>query len=163
MDIIFESVAPTDKEKIVTLGELVNEKHIIPSLSAKGKNTMRSRRRRDIEETFNSSIYKSIKAILNNEIIGYIAWRNGNYIAQLYVKSEYQYIGVGKRLVKEMLLVSESKTVELKSSINAVGFYEKLGFKAASEEQQKDGVSYVPMVFNTTPPSVYEHSKLKKS
>jgi len=113
--------------------------------------TMRKRRRLDIEEAINAAIYKSIKAVHKNEIIGYIAWRNGNYIAQLYVNSEYQGMGIGKELIGQMLSASDTTAVELKSSTNAVGFYKKLGFVASGDEQSKDGVCYVPMVLNNLP------------
>jgi len=150
MDINIEIVLLKDMPEIVALGELVNEKHVIPDLSAEGRKTMRSRRRHDIEETINSSIYQSLKAVLHNEIVGYIAWRNSNYIAQLYVKSEYQGRGIGKQLVGKMLIVSQAEKIELKSSKGAVGFYKKLGFNEVTGEQNKDGVSYVPLLLNTS-------------
>lgn len=148
MDVEFEAVLLEDRAEIVALGELVNEKHIVPFLSPQGQVTMRNRRKADIEETIDSPIYQTIKAVLKNKIIGYIAWRNSKYIAQLFVNSENHGMGIGRALVDQMSL-SGSTMVELKSSTNAVGFYEKLGFTVTADVQRIEGIDYVPMVFKS--------------
>jgi len=94
MDIVYELVSQEDQQLILALGETVNEEFVIPFLSLDGQEAMRNARKGDIEQATNTEVYTSIKAIKNDEIIGYVAWRQGNYIAQLYVSSKYQNKGL---------------------------------------------------------------------
>ncbi|EGQ9065003.1 GNAT family N-acetyltransferase [Vibrio parahaemolyticus] len=146
MDIVYELVSQEDQQLILALGETVNEEFVIPFLSLDGQEAMRNARKGDIEQATNTEVYTSIKAIKNDEIIGYVAWRQGNYIAQLYVSSKYQKQGVGRGLITEMLKRSGASSIELKASVNAVGFYQRLGFQSVDIEQVKNGIRYVPML-----------------
>ncbi|ELZ1717843.1 GNAT family N-acetyltransferase [Vibrio parahaemolyticus] len=146
MDISYELVTQEDQQSILALGEAVNEEFVIPYLSSDGQEAMRNTRKGDIEQATNTEIYTSIKAIKNGAIVGYIAWRQGNYIAQLYVSSKYQNQGVGRGLITEMLKRSGASSIELKASVNAVGFYKRLGFQTVGTEQVKNGIRYVPML-----------------
>ncbi|ELH8889890.1 GNAT family N-acetyltransferase [Vibrio cholerae] len=146
MNISYELVTPEDQQLILALGEAVNEEFVIPYLSSDGQEAMRNARKGDIEQATNTEIYTSIKAVKNGAIVGYVAWRQGNYIAQLYVSSKYQNQGVGRGLITEMLKRSGASSIELKASVNAVGFYERLGFQSVGTEQVKNGIRYVPML-----------------
>ncbi|HAS8173999.1 TPA: GNAT family N-acetyltransferase, partial [Vibrio vulnificus] len=94
----------------------------------------------------NTDIYTSIKAVKNGAIVGYVAWREGNYIAQLYVSAKNQNQGIGRGLINQMKRHSGVSSIELKASVNAVGFYKRLGFQFVDTEQVKNGIRYVPMV-----------------
>ncbi|ANN26367.1 GNAT family N-acetyltransferase [Vibrio vulnificus] len=146
MNISYELVTQEDQQLILSLGESVNEEFVIPYLSSDGQEAMRNARKGDIEQATNTEIYTSIKAVKNGAIVGYVAWRQGNYIAQLYVSSKYQNQGVGRGLITEMLKRSGASSIELKASVNAVGFYERLGFQSVGTEQVKNGIRYVPML-----------------
>jgi predicted N-acetyltransferase YhbS len=108
---------------------------------------MRKARQVDIKRAIDTDIYTSVKAVKDGQIVGYVSWRQGNYIAQLYVSSKYQKKGIGRELVSEMLRRSGSLSIELKASVNAVSFYKRLGFKPTDKEQVKDGIRYLPMLF----------------
>ncbi|EKO3793775.1 GNAT family N-acetyltransferase [Vibrio metschnikovii] len=146
MNISYELVTQEDQQLILALGESVNEEFVIPYLSSDGQEAMRNARKGDIEQATNAEIYTSIKAVKNGAIVGYVAWRQGNYIAQLYVSSKYQNQGVGRGLIAEMLKRSGASSIELKASVNAIGFYERLGFQSVGTEQVKNGIRYVPML-----------------
>ncbi|WP_274380289.1 GNAT family N-acetyltransferase [Vibrio navarrensis] len=103
MNISYELVTQEDQQLILALGEAVNEEFVIPYLSSDGQEAMRNARKGDIEQATNTEIYTSIKAVKNGAIVGYVAWRQGNYIAHLYVSSKYQNQGVGRGLITEML------------------------------------------------------------
>ncbi|MGI9281144.1 MAG: GNAT family N-acetyltransferase [Endozoicomonas sp.] len=145
MELTLKEIVASDLSEILELAESVNEEHVIPCLNPEGQQTMRRVRRSDIEQVINKDVYTAIKAVAEGRIIGYVAWRQGRYIAQLYVSTEYQGLGIGRQLVTEMQRISGAETIELKASINAVGFYEKLGFKATEEELESSGIRYVPM------------------
>ena len=66
----------------------------------------------------------------NNVIKAFIGGIEGNYIAGLFVKKEYQGQGIGKKLIN----YCKSKYLHLKLDVfiknkNAVNFYYKNGFK----------------------------------
>lgn len=107
---------------------------------------MRCARKADIEQVTNTNIYASVKAVSNSVLVGYIAWRRSNYIAQLYVCSSSQGKGIGTGLIREMQKRSGASSIELKASVNAVGFYKRLGFQSIDSEQVKNGIRYLPMV-----------------
>jgi putative acetyltransferase len=70
----------------------------------------------------------------NNVIKGFIGVIEGNYIAGLFVKREYQREGVGQKLLD----YCKSKYLHLKLDVfiknkNAVNFYYKNGFKVLDE------------------------------
>ncbi|ENJ2867671.1 GNAT family N-acetyltransferase [Vibrio parahaemolyticus] len=146
MDISYELVTQEVQQLIVALGESVNEEFVIPYLSSDGQEAMRSARKGDIEQATNTDIYTSIKAVKNGAIVGYVAWRKGNYIAQLYVRAKNQNQGIGRGLINQMKRHSGASSIELKASVNAVGFYKRLGFQSVDTEQVKYGIRYVPMV-----------------
>ena len=147
MNISYEKVTYEDQESVLALGEAVNEEFVIPCLSPEGQKNMRKTRQVDIKRAIDTDIYTSVKAVKDGQIVGYVSWRQGNYIAQLYVSSKYQKKGIGRELVSEMLRRSGSLSIELKASVNAVSFYKRLGFKPTDKEQVKDGIRYLPMLF----------------
>lgn len=70
----------------------------------------------------------------NNVIKAFIGVIEGNYIAGLFVKKEYQGQGIGKKLID----YCKSKYLHLKLDVfiknkNAVNFYYKNGFKVLDE------------------------------
>ncbi|MBZ0312417.1 N-acetyltransferase [Clostridium butyricum] len=70
----------------------------------------------------------------NNVIKAFIGVIEGNYIAGLFVKKEYQGEGIGKKLID----YCKSKYLYLKLDVfiknkNAVNFYYKNGFKVLDE------------------------------
>ena len=95
MEFILEKVTSKDLDAILKLGETVNEEHVVPLLDAEGQQAIRSALKSDIEQVIDTKVYSAVKAVIGNEIIGYIAWRQGNYIGQLYVKTEYHELDLG--------------------------------------------------------------------
>nr|WP_275440793.1 GNAT family N-acetyltransferase [Vibrio sp. Of7-15] len=49
-------------------------------------------------------------------------------------------------MVTEMQKRSGASNIEVKASVNAVGFYKRLGFQPTDKEQVKGGIRYLPMV-----------------
>lgn len=148
MEFTFEKAIHRDLDAILKLGESVNEKHVVPLLNAEGQAAIRIAFKSDIDKVKNPEVYSSLKASFGNEIVGYIAWREENYIGHLYVKTEYHGFGIAKRLIEEMKRISDARLIKVKASIYALGFYESVGFKAISKELSINGIRYVPMELN---------------
>jgi GNAT superfamily N-acetyltransferase len=76
-----------------------------------------------------------IVGVENDEVIGMGAL-DGNKIKRMYVNRRCRHQGIGRKIHE--LLESEArnrgvKQLELVSSLNAVGFYTKLGYKSVTE------------------------------
>ncbi len=148
MEFILEKVTHKDLDAILKLGESVNEEHVVPLLNAEGQQAIRIAFKSDIDKVKDPEIYSVIKASFGNDIIGYIGWREENYIGHLYVKTDYHGFGVAKQLVEAMIKMSGAGVIRVKASIYALGFYRKVGFKAMSEELSVNSIRYVPMELN---------------
>ena len=148
MEFILEKVTSEDLDAILELGESVNEEHVVPLLNAEGQQAIRIAFKSDINKIKDPEIYSVIKASVGNDIIGYIGWREENYIGHLYVKTDYHGFGVAKQLVEAMIKMSGAGVIRVKASIYALGFYRKVGFKAMSEELSVNSIRYVPMELN---------------
>jgi GNAT superfamily N-acetyltransferase len=87
-------------------------------------------------------------AFHNNGLLGVIATRNeGSHIALFFVKKEYHNKGIGRKLFKTILPLTESSFITVNSSPYAVRIYRKLGFAETDAEQLTNGIRYVPMKY----------------
>ena len=148
MEFTLEKVTNEDFDAILEIGESVNEEHVVPLLNAEGQKAIRIAFKSDIDKVKDPEIYSVIKASVGNDIIGYIGWREENYIGHLYVKTDYHGFGVAKQLVEAMIKMSGAGVIRVKASIYALGFYGNVGFKPVSEELSIIGIRYVPMELN---------------
>lgn len=86
-----------------------------------------------------------------NKLIGVLAFRNDSHISLLFVHEEYHRQGIAKNLLNHGLneLKASNKSIcriTVHSSPYARGIYERMGFLATSEIQQRDGLLFIPMV-----------------
>lgn len=93
----------------------------------------------------------SFAALDKNEIVGIIEMRNINHISLLFVKKEYQKMGIAKKLLKlsvdRFKNISHSfSVIEVNSSPYAVEIYEHMGFMPIDAEQVVNGIRFVPMI-----------------
>ncbi len=95
--------------------------------------------------------YKSGNKILTcrirNQIAGMIEVRDKNHISLFFVDSKYHNLGIGKKLLNEVLRndLSEIDFITVNSSIYSENIYKKLGFKTVDALQEKDGIKFIPM------------------
>jgi len=84
-------------------------------------------------------------AFENSEIIGTITIIN-DYIGTVFVNPEYHSKGIGTKLMETIENLAKERKIEklrLQSSINAVDFYEKLGYSKREKSQSEEyGVTY---------------------
>lgn len=92
----------------------------------------------------------SFVALDKDEIVGVIEMRNISHISLLFVKKEYQKMGIAKKLLE--LSIDKSKNInhsiiviEVNSSPYAVKIYEHMGFITIDVEQVVNGIRFVPM------------------
>ncbi|MFX1443385.1 MAG: GNAT family N-acetyltransferase [Promethearchaeota archaeon] len=84
-------------------------------------------------------------AFENSKIIGTITILN-DYIGTVFVNPEYHSMGIGNKLMEIIENLAKERKIEklrLNSSINAVNFYEKLGYKKGEQSQSEEyGITY---------------------
>lgn len=148
--ITFETATQSDAISLATLVLDVSQQSILPYLESNGQNAYVASIQSDINTVLNRSEYQSVKASINNKLIGFAAMREGNYITHLFVDNQYQATGVGKALLARLMATSHAGEVSLKASLNAVSFYESQGFVVTGSEMSVNGIRFVPMVWQNT-------------
>lgn len=143
----FSPVLPEDISEISILVEHTSELQVIPMLSTEGQISMRSARAVDISVIVDTAKYHALKAVSGGQILGYVAWRDPSYVAQLYVRLDSQNRGIGGALLDAVIAHSGYDRLHLRASLNAIGFYERYGFIHDGAEENDQGIRYVPMCF----------------
>lgn len=92
----------------------------------------------------NSEVGQVYVAIQDGKIVGTVTLILGGIfttdISMLFVDTAYQKRGIGRRLMQEAEIRAKSEhtgKLELSSTINAVGFYEKLGYRRIGEDNSQ--------------------------
>jgi GNAT superfamily N-acetyltransferase len=85
-----------------------------------------------------------------DKIVGMIEVRDHDHISLLFVDGAHQRQGIARQLVKRALEVCLKRNPRLRAftvyaSPNAIGAYERLGFRATGPEQERNGMRFVPM------------------
>lgn len=89
----------------------------------------------------------AFKAVIKDEIVGYIELKGKNRVSLFFVSSQYQKKGVGRALLSALEEQLDESVVDLEvhSSSVAVTAYEHLGFTKLSEPIIDWGIRYIPM------------------
>jgi GNAT superfamily N-acetyltransferase len=140
-------VIAADIPELIALARKVTELNVFPTLSDAGREAIRQAQAKDTANIVNHEIYKAIKVKIDDRLVAFIAWRNGYYLAQLFVDPEYQGKGIGTCLLDEFVKRAERTHLEVRSSINAVDFYRKYGFVPTGEAAEVNNIRFVPMAY----------------
>lgn len=82
--------------------------------------------------------------------MGVLATRKqGNHLALFFVAGEYHRQGIGKKLFATVKSLATADTITVNSSPYAVKIYRKLGFSATDSEQVVNGLSFIPMKYDS--------------
>ena len=85
-----------------------------------------------------------------SKIIGMLSVINENHLALLFVHSEYQRKGVGKKLIEEAVKKCldrnpDLSAITISASPNSKTFYEESGFEVLGDEIHEEGMRFTPM------------------
>lgn len=91
-----------------------------------------------------------LKAEGDDGLLGIIEIRDNKHLSMLFISSFHQRQGIGKQLLsvaikKAKELNPSLEKMSVHSSPNSVVAYEKLGFKALTEEQVVNGIRFTTM------------------
>lgn len=94
-----------------------------------------------------------LTAKIEDVIVGMIEMRDYSHVSLLFVDSDYQKRGISKALFKQALDACLShlptlKAITVNASAYALPIYQALGFVSTDTVQEKDGISYWPMVYS---------------
>lgn len=92
-----------------------------------------------------SDDYLWLIAVEKGEVTGVLTVFEGNLVKYLFVHPKFQRKGVAKALWQRVTPVLRSE-ISVRSSLFAVSFYEKLGFKRVGEVKFFNGVSFQTMM-----------------
>ena len=100
----------------------------------------------EIRKLIGSEDYYWLVALQESEIVGVLSIKNQKHVKYYFVLPGLQGRGVGRELWSEANKRSMfASQVSVRSSINAVAVYERLGFMKTETEAEFDGIRYQPM------------------
>ena len=143
MDI--QQVDVADLESVKLLIGQVSAVDVLPHFNVQGKAEYQTCVLSDIITTFDVERFQTLKVVDSGEIVGFAALRDGNYLTHLFVSKSLQGQGIGRRLLRALLNTTDAKEISLRSSVNAIGFYESYGFETIGSEADFNGIRFVPM------------------
>ena len=86
-----------------------------------------------------------VGAFEDDKILGVIATKDMSHIALFFVDGNYHRKGIGKKLYQKAKELNTKGFFTVNSSPYAKEVYEHLGFEAISEEQNVNGLRFIPM------------------
>jgi len=87
----------------------------------------------------------------NDKIIGVISTENTSHISLMFVAKQHHRKGIARKLfdiVREDLVKQSTTQITVNSSPYAVKVYESLGFVKTGEQQENDGIIFIPMDYS---------------
>lgn len=143
--VAIHTIGPADLDAVTQLVEQVSAQHVLPLLNEQGQKYYQEQVLTDLKTAFDPQHFTAIKAELKGQLVGFAALRDGNYLTHLFVDNDTQGAGVGSCMLRFLLQTTNATSIQLRSSVNAVGFYRHHGFIATGEEAVFNGIRFVPM------------------
>jgi GNAT superfamily N-acetyltransferase len=87
-------------------------------------------------------------AFIDDRLVGVLAVRDRNYISLFFIDSDFQGMGIGRKLfevIRKEIASCGEFAINVHSSPFAVPIYEALGFSKIDIEQSEAGIRYTPM------------------
>ena len=148
-----KEVADRDLRRALDLVNRVFSEFVAADYSEQGRNTFESYLKVKLQEV-SASLKSGDKKIWayykGDEILGVIATQSTSHISLMFVDKRYHRQGIARQLLDVALdWFKQNKDVvriTVNSSLYAVKAYERLGFLKAGEQQEKDGIIYLPMM-----------------
>ncbi len=87
----------------------------------------------------------------DDDLVGIIEIRENKHLSMLFVRTQNQRQGIGKKLLQSAIEKikknnPEQKVLSVHSSPNSVAAYERMGFEKLGSEQEVNGIRFTSMV-----------------
>ena len=150
---MIRKVADKDLIQAIDLVNRVFSEFVAVDYGEQGRNTFEAYLQGKLEEVSADlkSGHKEMWAYYReDEILGVIATQNTSHIALMFVDKQHHRQGIARQLfdvVRDELGKNKDTTqITVNSSPYAVKVYEHLGFTKTGEQQEKDGIIFIPMM-----------------
>ncbi len=154
MDITISEIAPGEEKGILDFVRQVFDADVAPSYSTEGNDEFyKYLNLDDFLQRIRTQHQVFVARDRKGEIAGALELRDSSHISLLFVRKDLQRSGIGKALVQKAIGVARSAGVvsmTVNSSPNAVGGYERFGFRPVTVEQTIKGIRFIPMVLTLT-------------
>ncbi len=152
---LIRSGTTEDAPRVSALVTSIAQEHIAATLSDVGLRHLLSGMSVEATRDRLSQGYKFFVAQDGAEMIAIAAIRLPSHLYYLFVRTEYQRMGIGHKLWQH----ARNWTVEnfpgpqitVNSSLNAVAAYERMGFRISGSIQELQGVRFQPMFWENLP------------
>ena len=146
-------IEQNDLQKALELVNKVFSEFVAVDYSEQGKRTFENYLRNKVDELsldLKSGHKKMWVCYENDTIIGVISTRDTTHISLLFVDKNHHRRGIAREMLNVVLddlkKREDVSCVTVNSSPYAVDAYERLGFCKKGEQQEKDGIIFVPMI-----------------
>jgi len=151
---MIKEIPNEDVKRAIDLVNDVFSEFVAVDYSEQGRRTFESYLKNKLQEISADlqSGHKQMWAYYQgDEIVGVIATRDRSHIALMFVAKEHHKKGIAKQLFSAVLQEAKkdesAAQITVNSSPYAVAVYERLGFVKTDEEQERDGILFVPMKY----------------
>lgn len=114
-----------------------------------------------IQKLIESEEFQYFVGLIQGQIAGVVAIREGKHLFHLFVAEIYQGKKLGQKLwdhVKQVVISTGNVGhITVNSTLFAVPIYERFGFRKTGEKVETNGIAYVPMAIHLPsrmPPSI---------
>ena len=154
MEIMIKHIFADDLKPALELVNKVFTEFVAIDYSEQGNATFTSYLENKYEEVA-ADIHSGNKKLWgyykDGEIVGVIGTRNTTHISLMFVDKNYHRQGIATQLlntvISNIIINLDNKEITVNSSPYAVKVYEHLGFTKTAEQQEKDGIIFVPMKY----------------
>lgn len=150
-------IRDASQDDAAAISKLVTEsarKHIVPTLSPAGAERLLSEMDEASVRTYLAGDYRFFVAEESSEMIGISAIRWPAHLFYLFVSTEWQGAGIGRRLWERardcILNQAEPTSISVNSSLNAISAYQRFGFFVTGNVEEEHEVRYQPMRWTGT-------------
>jgi GNAT superfamily N-acetyltransferase len=149
---IIRKIRKGDLSRTISMVLDTCEKSVFPTFSENGINEFRRRLER-ISIKLADRRYIGFVADDNGRIIGMVSGSIRDSYASfglLFVDRKHYGKGIGRKLAErlELAFMKSRSTVKVHSSLNSIGFYERIGYKKTTGVRSKNGIVFQPMKKN---------------
>lgn len=150
---MIQVVDSSNLTEAIALVNKVFAEFVAPGYSQQGRDTFQNYLKIKDEELardMESGHKKMWACYRDGQIVGVISTRDNSHISLLFVDKDFQRQGIARRLLEVALsdirMQPDAGQVTVNSSPYAVEAYEHLGFTRTGEQQEKDGIVFIPMM-----------------
>ena len=149
---MIKEVTDRDLARAIDLVNVVFSEFVAVDYAEEGRNTFEAYLKEKLQKVsadLQSGHKKMWAYYREDEILGVIATQNVSHISLMFVAKEQHRKGIAKELFQTVLAELKEHPgvtqITVNSSPYAITVYERLGFVKTAEQQERNGILFIPM------------------